>query len=110
MKNVWVIGSIAVLLVGCGQTAEVKTDAKGEPVAAKVEVPPAPEPPKAIEIPAGTRVTVRTNSALSTKTASSGETFTGSLSQPILIDGKIAVPQGAAVEGLVAGSDDGGRV
>jgi hypothetical protein len=111
MRNVLIVGAFALLLVGCGQTAEVKT-AEGAEVVPKVEAPPEPPPPapKAIVIPAGARVSVRTTTALSSNTVSTGETFSGSLNEPILSEGKIVVPKGASVEGLIAESDDGGRV
>jgi hypothetical protein len=102
------LGTFALLLAGCGQTAEVETaDAKAE-----AEAPNSAPAPVArnLVIPTGARVTVRTNSAVSSKTAAPGDPFTGSLSEPILVEGDIAVPAGAAVEGVIAESDDGGRV
>jgi hypothetical protein len=63
-----------------------------------------------VVIPAGTRVTVRTTSAISSETAASGDTFSGSLEEPIRVDGKEVAPRGAIVDGVVAESDEGGRV
>jgi len=107
--KLYALGAMAVLLTGCGQTAQV-----GEPKAveaAAAVTAPAPKPePVAIVVPAGTRVRVRTTTAISTKTASVGEPFSGSLAEPIIVDGKTVLPKGAIVEGVVAGSNDGGKV
>jgi hypothetical protein len=63
--------------------------------------PPPPPPPKPVVVPAGTILTIRTNQALSTKTLETGATFTGSLMTPITIDGKVAIPGGSDVTGIV---------
>jgi hypothetical protein len=63
--------------------------------------PPPPPPPKPVVVPAGTILTIRTNQALSTKTLETGATFTGSLMTPITIGGKVAIPGGSDVTGVV---------
>jgi hypothetical protein len=50
------------------------------------------------------------NTTLSTKTSAAGEAFTAELAKPIVVDGKTIAPRGAVVTGVVASSDDGGRV
>ena len=102
---------VALWFTGCGQTAEVKTPESKAPEAEIVVAKPEPVPvPKSIVIPAGTRVSVRTTTAISSKTAATGETFSASVAEAVLADGKVVIPKGAAVEGVVADSDDGGRV
>lgn len=54
-----------------------------------------------VEIETGTRLHVRLGQALSSETASEGQTFSGTLSQPILVDGRIAIPKDAQVTGSV---------
>lgn len=71
------------------------------PAVAAAPPPPPPPPPKPVVVPAGTILTVRTNQALSTKTLQTGSTFSGSLSTPITIDGKVALPGGSDVTGIV---------
>ncbi len=72
------------------------------------------EPPKPVVVPVtlpqGTRLRIRTTSTLSSKTATSGEKFSGSLAEALLVDGKEILPKGADVEGVVAESEEGGRV
>jgi hypothetical protein len=117
-----VLGVAALTLASCGEksktadatpapgtvpaTAEA---AKVEP--AKVEAPPPVTPaPEPLVIPAGTKISVRTTTALSTKNAETGAPFSGSLSAPLIVKGETIAPKGAPVEGVVANSDDGGRV
>ncbi len=53
---------------------------------------------------------MRTDTALTTKTAQAGEAFSGSLSEPLLMEGHEIAPRGARVRGVVVASSDGGRV
>jgi hypothetical protein len=53
------------------------------------------------DLPAGTLLTVQLKSAAPGADASSGGTFTATLDQAVLIDGKPLFPRGAAVEGRV---------
>ena len=67
-------------------------------------------PPPTATLPAGTAIKVRTTTALSTKTAKDGATFTATLAEPLIVDGKEVAPKGAEVGGVVVRSDEGGRV
>ena len=59
--------------------------------------PPAPAPPRQIVIPSGTQISVRTNEAIDSKTASSGQTFSAVISQSVKDeDGNVAIPRGAS--------------
>jgi hypothetical protein len=71
--------------------------------------PPPPPPPVKITIPAGTRLTVRLNDPLDSERNQVGDTFHGSLSTPIVIDGETVVPEGADVVGRVANVQSAGR-
>lgn len=71
------------------------------PAPAAVAPPPPPPPPKPVVVPAGTVVTIRTSQAISSKTAQAGMTFAGSTATPITIEGKVAIPAGADVSGIV---------
>jgi len=77
--------------------------------APEVAPPPPPPPPKPVVVPAGTIFTIRTNQALSTKTLQTGATFTGSVMTPITIDGKVAIPGGSDVTGVVNDVKKAGR-
>lgn len=76
-----------------------------------------PEPPKAparvpetITLPAGTSIMVRVNSTLSTEKNLPGDTFTGTLEQPIVVNDMVIAERGARVDGKVVESTKAGRV
>lgn len=65
---------------------------------------------KSVTLPEGTPLVVRTTSTLSSKMQQAGHSFTAHLEEPLVLDGREIVSKGAVVEGLVVGSDKGGRV
>lgn len=67
-------------------------------------------PDRALTIPAGTPLAIRTTTELSTDTARPGQPFEASLEEPLLVQGKLIAPRGARVIGAVAAADKGGRV
>ncbi len=71
--------------------------------------PPPPPPPQKIMVPAGTQLTVRLNAPLDSERNQVGDTFHGSLSAPIVIDGETVIPSGADVVGRVADVKSAGR-
>lgn len=80
------------------------------PSSTAAPVPPPPPEPKVYTLPAGSTVAVRTTTALSTKTAKTGDAFVATLHQPLVVDGYVIADKGATVQGVVADSDPGGRV
>ncbi len=70
---------------------------------------PAPPPPKPKIVPAGTVIRVRLNDAIGSKTAQAGQTFTGSVMDPIMVDGRTLIPAGATVAGEVTDAKSAGR-
>ncbi len=66
--------------------------------------------PDHVTLTEGTPVQVRTNVTLSTKDLESGDEFSATLTEPIVVDGRTIADKGANVRGLVAESDRGGRV
>lgn len=106
-----------LMLAGCNKapeaekTTDLVTGVKAAPENAKMESPVAPaKAEQTVTLPAGTAIRVRTDSAISSKTAQTGDTFTGILSEALKVDTKVIAPRGAAVTGVVAESDEGGRV
>ena len=111
---------MAVSLVGCSKTANPPTAATDSKAAtsstpasdaapAKADFPLSQKPPS-VTIAAGTPIRIRTEATLSTKSTQTGDTFTGTLAEPIVIEGKTLAPRGSQVEGRVVESDPGGRV
>lgn len=67
---------------------------------------PAPQP---IVIPADTTLLVVLDESLGSKTSNSGQTFSASLRDPIVVDGQDVIPKGARVTGLVKDAKSAGR-
>lgn len=117
-KTAWIVTAIAVSLAGCSKTADQSAATDSTPASdaapAKADFPLSQKPPSvtpsSVTIGAGTPIRIRTETTLSTKSTKTGDTFTGSLAEPIVIDGNTLAPRGSQVEGLVVESDPGGRV
>lgn len=60
-------------------------------------------------VPAGTVLRVRMNQTINVKHASSGEPFSGTVVDPILVDGNTVVPAGSTAEGIVVRAHKRGR-
>jgi hypothetical protein len=64
----------------------------------------------AAEIPAGTRLTIRTTSQISSGTAHAGQTFSGSLAHDVVVNGKTVVKAGSPVRGKITAAKSSGRL
>src|SRR5246127_4895623 len=62
---------------------------------------PAPEPPRPITIPAETPITVVLSSTISSRVAKPGDEFEATVSEPVVVDGRTAIPKGAHANGTV---------
>jgi hypothetical protein len=71
--------------------------------------PPAPAPPKKVTVPAGTQLVIRLENPLDSEKNQVGDTFHGSLSDPIVLDGETVIPSDAEVVGRVADVKSAGR-
>lgn len=67
---------------------------------AKLSGKPAPAV-RTATLPAGTIVIVRLNQALGSKISQNGETFSATVAQPVEVNGRVVVPQGAEATGTV---------
>src|SRR4051812_11088379 len=54
-----------------------------------------------LSLPAGTALNVKLESTLATFTSKSGEAFSGRVTQPVTMDGKVVIPVGTTVLGRV---------
>jgi hypothetical protein len=63
-----------------------------------------------VVIPEGTAITITLDHAISSKENRPGDEFAGSLSAPIVIDGKNVVPRGSAVRGVLVNAKESGRL
>jgi len=73
--------------------------------------PPVQKPkPQPIVVPAGTTLTITTSQALSSKSNQAGQTFLAVLAQPVSVQGRRALPQGATVSGKVVSAKAKGKI
>ncbi|PSH03757.1 MAG: hypothetical protein CXZ00_10415 [Acidobacteria bacterium] len=63
-----------------------------------------------LEIPAGTPVSIRLQSSISSASASRGDRFHAVLDSPLLVDGHTVAPSGAKVTGKVVAAEHSGRL
>src|ERR1700675_383902 len=65
------------------------------------EAKPRAEMAQPIVVPAGTVITVRLGETLSSKASEAGQTFSGSVAEPVEADGRTVIPMGATATGTV---------
>jgi hypothetical protein len=63
-----------------------------------------------VTLPVRTAIHVTLDQALSTRQSNSGDHFEATVSEPVVVDGKTVIPQGAHAEGLVVESRESGRL
>jgi hypothetical protein len=66
--------------------------------------------PTVAKLPAGTPITIRLESAVSSASARPGDRFQGVLDEPIVIEGQTVASRGAAVTGRVLAAKSSGRL
>ena len=83
-----------------------------KPVAAKPKpkpAPPAEEAPKAqpaargVTLPAGTAIKINVAAQISSETAQAGDTWSGEVTDPVIVGTSAPIPAGSKVAGVVAG-------
>jgi hypothetical protein len=71
------------------------------PGASNGSQPSAPAAPQTVTIPKGTIVSVRLGQTISTKTSNSGDQFTATLAEPLVVGDQTIAPSGARATGTV---------
>jgi hypothetical protein len=71
--------------------------------------PTQPPPPAQVELPAGTEVRVRLDQDLGSKISRPGDTFTATVSDPVVINGQTVIPKEARADGTVVDAKALGR-
>ena len=106
--------ALSIALAGCQKSADQNssTDSSSssstttEKMKSAVREAIAPKP---IVVPADTTIEVTLDQSLSSKTASSGQTFAATVESPIEVAGKVAIPRGARASGIVKDAKAAGR-
>jgi len=118
------VGILALVLAGCNSnppaeqadtttpdsaaTPAKKSGGSSAKMAAKKEA--APAPPATVTVPAGTELSIRLVSAISSGTASAGSSFEGTLASPLVVDGKEVAAVGSDVTGTITNAVSSGRL
>jgi hypothetical protein len=102
-----------LLVAGCQKSADqpAGTDANASPSmaeSAQTAVKKAIEP-RPLVVPADTAIEVVLDQSLSSKTTRSGDKFSATVESPVEVDGRVAIPKGARVEGIVKEAKAAGR-
>jgi hypothetical protein len=105
--------SFSLLIAGCQKPADQQpgADANASPSmteSAKTAVKKVLEP-KPIVVPGDTVLTVALDQTLSSKANKPGDKFTATLESPVEVEGKVAIPKGSRVEGVVKDAKAAGR-
>jgi len=94
---------------GTTPAAEAPATAPAAAPVAQEQAPPPPPPPQPIVIPAGTNIVARLGEGLNSKTAQDGQTFTGTLANGVASHGKVVIPAGSGVTGVVSEAKSAGK-
>jgi hypothetical protein len=62
-----------------------------------------PKPAPGVTVPAGTGVKVAVAAAISSETAQPGDTWSGTVQEPVVVGDRVAIPAGSQVTGVVSG-------
>jgi len=116
MMRIWKTVPLLLILAiagACSSTPDAENKDEGT-AAAKDEKKAAeeskPAPPPKIKVPAGTTLTVVLSTSLDSGKNNAGDTFTGNLSEDVVVDGKTALAKGTAVQGKVVSAEGAGKV
>jgi hypothetical protein len=110
MNHKWATLGLAAMLglaAGCNKgdtSTNPSTDSTqpgGSQSAASQQPAPAPEPPKPLVVPAGTPITAVLSSTISSRVAKPGDDFEATVAEPVIVEGRTAIPKGAHATGTV---------
>ena len=89
--------------------APVAQPAGPAPAPAPAAPPPPPPPPTEYVIPAGTTISVHTDSELGSKISTPNQGFTATVADSVHVKGKTVIPRGARAEGVVVDAKAQGK-
>lgn len=103
-----------VLALGCSKVPSANADNSdtgnnGDSGTSAV-IPASQVVPEPQAIPAGTPLTVRLQSAVSSASSQSGDRFDAVLDEPVMVKGETLIPKGAEVTGQVVEANAGGHL
>jgi hypothetical protein len=66
---------------------------------------PAPQQAPGVTVPAGTAIHIAVDAQISSETAQPGDTWTGTVKEPVIIGTAAPIPAGSVVSGVITGSE-----
>jgi len=131
-KSLLVVLSLVVLVgvIGCGKiTSPEATSTAAQPDAAAKDaaapkaaadavstkpanepVTKAPAPDPTFAVPQGTKITIYPRDPISTGKNQTGETFSGTLAEALVVNGSTVAEKGTAVQGKIVEAEGAGRI
>ncbi len=94
------VAAMLLAATGCSRSTAEASGAVAETDSYRPIILRAPKRP-VIEVPEGTSLEIRLEQAVTTARNRTGDSFEASLASPVVVDGKIAIPEGAQLRGLV---------
>jgi hypothetical protein len=90
--------------------AQQQAQASPDPYNSNAPMPTAPQQPAPVELPAGTKITVRMIDSVDSQVARVGDTFRAALDEPVSQNGNIVIPRGADVVAKLVEDDQSGKL
>jgi hypothetical protein len=106
--GVLVAAGVVVAIIAAAAVFALKNDNVRETVAGAAKVLPFKEP--RVTVPTGTPITVTLSTSLSTGHSSAGDRFAANVTEAVTIGGRVAIPEGARIDGHVLVSEQPGKV
>lgn len=100
----------AAALAGCSGNSTAAPSASGAPGKSSGGLLSKLEGPKPVTIPAGTDLHAILDTTLSTGNAQSGDSFDATITEPVVVHGKIVIPRDARAKGTVVEVRSSGRL
>jgi hypothetical protein len=110
-KTPWIIGGVAVALIAAGTIYAMQANdaAPGATNPGSKAATSTSAGDSRILVPQGTAFSVSLGTTLATKTSRVGDSFEGTMSSPVSVDGRVAIPAGAHVAGHLAVAEQPGK-
>jgi|SRR5690242_1212550 hypothetical protein len=107
--SLWICSLAVVTACGCGGSRSDNSAASNGGNAAAEQAPAPKQETPPIIVPEGTSISVTVDQAVSSKDTQPGQRVAASLAEPIIVDGREAIPRGAKVSGTITNAKSAGR-
>lgn len=105
-----VFAAVVLIFAGCSNSGNNANNASSAPAAQPASSASTPATPPPVTIPAETEFHVTLDTPLSSRTSQAGDTFEGTVTEPIVVAGQTVVPRHSRVRGEVVAAQSSGRL